>query len=88
MSDFIIRSLTFQLDGSVAIEYVRQRDFKQNGLQIHHVVLIPGDSDYDDEITAVREAAEAALVDALEDLETAEPFDFSKDDDDDTDDDD
>lgn len=75
--DFDIRSMTFQLDGSVAIEYIGARDFKANGLQVQHVVLIPSDSDYDDELEELREVSNRVLKDAIEDLDTAEPFDFT-----------
>jgi hypothetical protein len=80
----LIRSLTFQPDGSVAVEYVTPAtDVKANGLEINHVLLIPRDSDYDDELDAVMEAVNAMLEDAIEDLDTAAPFDFSSDDDED-----
>lgn len=74
--DYDIRSMTFQVDGSVAIEYIGKTDFKSNGLQVQHVLLIPADSDYDGELDELRDVAHRVLRDAIEDLNTVEPFDF------------
>lgn len=75
--DFDVRSLTFQTDGSIAIEYVGKTDFKANGLSQQHVLLIPSGSDYEDELGAVTEAVLELLADALDDLGRVPNFDFT-----------
>lgn len=75
----IIRSMTFQPDGSVAVEYVTPAtDLRQNGLEQNSVLLIPYGSDYDDEIDALMDLCVDTLEDALEDFESMEPWDLNE----------
>jgi hypothetical protein len=70
----IIRSLTFQPDGSVAVEYVEpSHDLKSNGVQLQHVCFVPIGSDYNDEIGVVEEACRLLLDDVLEDMPNLGP---------------
>lgn len=67
---YIISSITIQADGT-AIEYLRpDGDVFVSGLQHQHVIFIPRGADYDDELDAIEDAAEAALADALQDTQT------------------
>ena len=77
LPDFDIRSITFQSDGSIAIEYIGLTDFKANGLQLQHVALVPAGEDYDDEIEAVHEAALELVRDVVDDLGRVAPFNFN-----------
>lgn len=67
-ADFVIRTITIDEDG-VSLEYVQPGvDIKANRVQQNHVLFIPRDDDYDDEIGAVEDAALYLLKDVLEDL--------------------
>jgi hypothetical protein len=71
----VIRTISFQPDG-VAIEYVAPaEDYRENGLMLNHVMFIPHDSDYEDEIGEALEAAQALLADALDDVDRMPAFD-------------
>ncbi len=77
-SRFIIRSITITPDGT-ALEYVEtDRDVWPSGLQHQHVVFIPRGDDYEDELDAIEEAAQAALIDALQDIQNTEPVRLSQ----------
>lgn len=85
----IIRNVSFQPDG-VAIEYVApDEDYRANGLMLNHVMFIPHDDDYEDEIDEALEAVQALLADALDDVDRLPPMDprqlFAEDVDDDND---
>lgn len=89
---YVIRSLTFQEDGAVAIEYMDERtDLLENGLQLNHVCFIPSGSDYDDELERLMDVSLEVLRDALDDFTRVAPIDLTKQpaspDDDDNDDD-
>lgn len=71
----------------VALSYVRiPTDIRKNGLAWRHQVIVPNGSDYDDEIEAVIEAAQALLTDVLDDEDRAEPIDLTTEEEDDDDD--
>jgi hypothetical protein len=68
----VIRGLSFQEDGGVAMEYTYPaRDMKASGLVVNHTIYIPVD-DYEDEIDAISEAAVFLLRDALDDFSRAD----------------
>lgn len=73
---YVVRSLTLQPDGSIALEYTDIfSDLRANGLVQNHVLYVPADTDYDEELDAVHDAIQALLRDALEDLTLMEPVD-------------
>lgn len=75
----IVRSLTFQEDGAVAIEYIEPAaDLKSNGLQLNHVCFVPVAPDYDDGIERLMEAALDLLRDALDDADRLGPPDVDR----------
>lgn len=88
----VLRGLTFQPDGSVALEFcIPNLDAYRNGVVFNHMLLVPFGADYDDEIMVVKEAVIALIDDVMEDvpnLETALPEQDDDDEDDDEDDDD
>lgn len=64
------------LPEGVSLTYVRlPKDVRKNGLVWQHRVLVPSDSDYDDEIETLHDAAQALLADVLDDEDRAEPID-------------
>jgi len=75
------------LPEGVSLAYVRvPADIRKNGLMWQHRVLVPHGSDYDDEIEALHDAAQALLADVLDDEDRAEPIDPPTDEEDDDDD--
>lgn len=81
-----LSAIEFRPDG-VCLAYGRYpTDIRQNGLIWQHQVLVPRGSDYDDEIEALMETAQALLTDVLEDEATAEPITPPDDDEDEDDD--
>lgn len=82
-----IASIEFTQHG-LGITYTRvPRDIRKNGLIWQHQVGVPHGSDYDDEIEALMEAAQALLDDVLDDEDRAEPIDPEPEQDEDEDDD-
>lgn len=70
----VIESIAFTGE-SVEIAYIRLPvDIRKNGLAWRHQVSVPAGSDYDDEIEALTEAAQALLADVLDDEDRAEPI--------------
>lgn len=70
----------------LALHYVRlPKDVRKNGLEWKHTVLVPRDSDYDDELAAVLEALNQLLADALDDEDRAEPIDMDQEEEEDDD---
>ncbi len=70
------------LPEGLEIHYMRlPADVRKNGLVWQHVVLVPRESDYDDEIEAVQLALHELLADVLEDEALAEPIEPKYDDD-------
>lgn len=70
------------LDEGVEIGYMRvPADVRKNGLLWTHAVVIPRDSDYEDELEAFQEALKDLLLDALDDEDRAEPVELPTDDD-------
>lgn len=66
--DYLVRTITID-DTGVSLEYVAPAaDIKANGVQLNHVVFIPREDDYDDEIGGLEDAALYLLRDVLEDL--------------------
>lgn len=66
--DLIIRTITMDETG-VSIEYVQPaQDIKANGVQMNHVLFIPRNDDYDDEILDLEEKALYLVRDVLEDV--------------------
>lgn len=87
--------VTLQITGvelsqeGISIGYVRlPADVRKNGLVWQHSVSVPYRSDYDDEIEALVEAAQALLADVLDDEDRAEPIDPSIEEEEEDDDDD
>lgn len=73
----VIRTVSFQPEG-VAVEYTTPaEDYRENGLMLNHVMFIPHDADYEDEIEQALQAAQALLADALDDVERMPAFDPS-----------
>lgn len=77
--------MTLQITGvallaeGIDVAYVRlDKDVRENGLLWRHSVLVPRDSDYDDEIEAVEEALLALLTDALDDEDRVPPLDVEE----------
>lgn len=69
-----IKSITFEDEG-VVINYITpKQDIKANGVVVNHVLLVPYDDDYEDEIEALFEASHALLEDVLEDLPQLDPM--------------
>lgn len=65
------------LEEGVEIGYMRvPADVRKNGLLWTHAVVIPRNSDYEDELDAFQEALKDLLVDALDDEDRAEPVDL------------
>lgn len=65
----VVRSITFQPDGSAAIEWIDpEADFKSNGVELNHVVYIPSDADYDEGLDLLIQATLALLADVLDDV--------------------
>lgn len=72
---FIIRTLTFSQDGSVGIDFMEPlADIRENDLLMNHVLFVPAEDEYDDEIDALRDAALYLLADALEDFRRMPPL--------------
>lgn len=72
----IIRSITFQEDGSVALEYVEPADdIKSNGVVLNHVCFVPATPQYDSEIEVLVAASLALLEEALDDANRLGPPD-------------
>lgn len=70
----------------IGIGYIRvPKDVRKNGLAWQHQVVVPRGSDYDDEIEALVEAAQALLADVLDDEGRAEPIDMTDPEDEDDD---
>lgn len=70
----------------VAIGYIRvPTDIRKNGLAWQHHVTVPAGTDYDDEIEALVEAAQALLADVLDDEDRAEPIEMPTEEDEDED---
>lgn len=68
----------------LGLGYMRvPKDVRKNGLVWQHQVLVPHGSDYDDEIEALMDAAQALLADVLDDEDRAEPIDPPGDEEDD-----
>lgn len=85
----LVRSVTFEADGSVVLEYcIPAKDARANGVVLNHILSVPFGDEYDDEIDAVQDAALHLISDVLEDLPTLEPYRPPAPDDDDDDDDD
>lgn len=86
---YLIRSISFDIDGGVAVDYMDvMGDLRANGLVINHVLYVPAEDQYDDEIDALQSAAQELLADALDDLGRLPPLvpEPPSDDDDDEDD--
>jgi hypothetical protein len=83
----IVRSIVFDDDGAAVIEYcVPAQDVRDNGVVLNHLLSVPREDQYDDEIDAVTDAVQALLADVLEDFPTMAPFTLPRlDDTDDTD---
>ena len=83
-----IHSMEVTAEG-LGVTYTRYpTDIRKNGLAWQHHVLVPFDSDYDDELEAVQIAMQALLKDVLDDEDRAEPIapdEEEEPDDDDTD---
>ena len=64
----IVRALTFELDGSVSVEYVTPSiDQRHSGLVVNHVIFIPSHhEDLEDDRSALVDAAHELLNSALE----------------------
>lgn len=88
MSDLQITGIAISEQG-IEIGYLRlPQDVRKNGLAWQHSVLVPRDSDYDEEIGDVEVALLALLADALDDEDRAEPIDLTPPDEDDDEDED
>lgn len=67
-SDLVIRTITID-DAGVSLEYVAPaNDIKANGVQVNHVLFVPRNDDYDDEISDLEDRAQYLVRDVLEDL--------------------
>lgn len=89
VSRVLLRSVGFQEDGSVVLEYcIPSQDARENGVILNHVMAVPYGGDYSDEIDAVTNAVIALIDDVLEDLPNLEPMRLSRQQDDNTADDD
>jgi hypothetical protein len=65
-----IQNINFDTDGAVHIAYyIPDQDVKAPGVAHLHTLMIPKGFDYDDEITALLDAAEYLILDVLEDFE-------------------
>ena len=65
------------LDEGVEVAYMRvPADVRKNGLLWTHAVLIPRDSDYEDELDTFQQGLKDLLLDALDDEDRAEPIDL------------
>lgn len=85
MSAFLIRGLSFDPDGSCAVEYCdAQVDGRLAGVLVNHTMFVQAGGQYDDELDAVVLAVQALLVDVIEDLDsvTEAPVESFVDDDD------
>lgn len=72
---YIIRALTFSQDGSVGIDFMEPlADLRENDLLMNHVLFVPAEDEYDDELDALRDAAQELLADALEDFRRMPPL--------------
>lgn len=75
-NDLQITGVTFVPDG-VEISYLRvPADVRKNGLIWSHAVLIPRNSDYEDELDTFEEGLRELLLDALDDEDRAEPIEL------------
>lgn len=73
---FVIRSITIQPEG-VAVEYLDvDRDVRDSGMQLMHVLFVPEGEEWDDEIEALIDAAHALLIDGLQDFVKTPPLDL------------
>lgn len=70
---FAVRSVTWNSDGSVTLDFMLSADIKKNGLHMTRTLTIPSDTNYADEVDAVGQAVSDLLIDALEDLIGSEP---------------
>lgn len=79
-NDLQITGLTFVADG-VEVTYIRvPADVRKNGLVWSHAVLIPRNSDYDDELESFTDALKDLVLDVLDDEDRAEPIDMTEED--------
>lgn len=68
--DFIIRSVSFESEGGLSAEYMcPSKDIRRNGLVVQHMISLPANTEYDDDIDQVRDVAAAVVRRALLDLE-------------------
>lgn len=85
----LVRSVAFQPDDSVVLEYcIPDQDARENGVVLNHVMSVPYGKDYDGEVDAVRDAVLELIDDVLEDLPHLAPLGVAQPDDEDDDDDD
>lgn len=71
---YMIRGLSFEADGSMAVEYCRPKeDGKLSGVTVNHTLFIDAGGQYDEEMSDLFDAVTALLDDVLEDVKTAEP---------------
>ena len=72
---YLIRGIQFDIEGGVAVDYMDPlTDMRENRLVINHVLYVPADDQYDDEIDALQSAAQELLADALDDLGRLPPL--------------
>lgn len=77
MARILIRNVAFNPDG-VSIDYMTlPGDARENGLAITHNLWIPREDDYDDEIEAMEQAAQEAVLDALDDFKKLPELDLT-----------
>lgn len=75
MPKLIIRALNFDPDGGVSFDFMEPyADIRENDLVMNHVLFVPADDEYEDEIDALRDAAQYLLADALEDFRRMPPL--------------
>lgn len=63
-----IQSIGVDTDGLQIGYYIPAEDIKSNDVIHMHTLIVPLGADYDDEITAVLEAARYLVLDVLDDL--------------------
>ena len=65
----LIRSVTFDGEGGLSVEYMHEFDMRRNGLAIQHLMVIPGNSEYDADVDEVRDVVAALVKRGLSDLQ-------------------
>lgn len=79
MSNYVIRNVGFNPDGSVVIDYLDlSADLKKNHLAVSHAIQIPNMPEYEQGLEELLDKVRETLVDAIEDLSLVENIEINQ----------